>query len=64
MTTRVTVTNEKNSNPSQELVVLAYNPCSGGDVLKVLNPGDSAEYWVASGTLLQIVERQAAPKRP
>lgn len=60
MTTRVTIKNEDNSNPAQELVIIAHNPCSGGEPFKVLKPGESHELWVASHSHVTIVERQAA----
>ena len=42
MTTHVTIKNEDNSNPSQELVVISYN-ASSGIPLEILKPGQSCE---------------------
>ena len=58
MTTRVTIQNEPDSNPAQELVVITHNSC-GGEPFKVLKRGERAEYWVASHSHITIVERQA-----
>lgn len=57
MTTRVLIKNEDDSNPEQELVVANYN-VSGGQPLTVLGAGEKQEFWVSSGSVLQIVERK------
>lgn len=59
MTTRVTVKNEEDSNPLQELVVTAHNTALGDKpAINILAPGEHIDFWVSSSSLLQITERQ------
>lgn len=55
MTTRVRIMNENDSNPEQELVVLAHS--TNNDGMHTLKPGTSAEFWVSSTSHVQIIER-------
>lgn len=57
MTTRVIIQSGNDSNPSQELVVLANS--TGNDGEHVVKPGDEVELWVSSGSSVQITEREA-----
>jgi len=60
MTTRVTIKNEVDSNPAQELVVIAHNSSHGEPLMQVLKPGAACEYWVSSASHITLVERQAS----
>lgn len=70
MTTRVTVCNEGDSNPAQELVVEVTGGISASSVIRadgsadnsmspVLRPGDKFEAWISSGTRIALRERDA-----